>query len=103
MYYYYIPLPIARGYSVNVDLIPRTHQGRCPKEGQYRKELGTCSCEEHCNWDACRLTDPPEKCLGGLYSKWYWDYNRRFWVAQVIKGIKINMKLLVPIQKLFLI
>ena len=80
---------------MNVDLIPRTILGRCRNGGEYRTELGTCSCEEHCNWDSCRLTDPPMKCLEELYSSWYWDYIRGFWVAQVIRGIKIYLTFLV--------
>lgn len=62
-------------------------QGHCSKDSYYNNEFGTCSCEEHCNWDSCRLTDPPTDCLNGLNSEWKWDYIERAWVAQVIQGI----------------
>ena len=77
---------IANGYSVNVELIPRIIQERCPKGSHYKEELDTCSCEEHCNWDSCRLTDPPKDCLLEIGSKWHWDYIEEAWVAQVMQG-----------------
>ena len=80
-------MPLAKGYSINVDLIPRATHGRCPKETYYKEEFGTCSCEEHCNWYSCNLKDPPEKCLRKIYSKWHWDYLKQYWVAQVNTGI----------------
>ena len=84
----YILDPIANGYSTNVDLIPRATKVRCPRDTYYKDELGTCSCEEHCNWDSCRLTNPPKECLREMDSEWRWDYTKQYWVAQVIQGIK---------------
>ena len=90
-------LSIVYGYAVNVELIPRATERRCPKESTYREELGTCSCEEHCHWDSCRLTDPPTDCLLEIHSKWHWDYIEEAWVAQVTIGITIEMQIaLIP-------
>ena len=82
--------PIANGYSTNVDLIPRATKGRCTGDTYYKDELGTCSCEEHCNWDSCRLTNPPKECLREIDSEWRWDYSKQYWVAQVIQGIEFK-------------
>ena len=73
-------------YSVNMDLIPRSNEKQCPKNSYYKEGLGSCSCEDHCGWDVCRLTDPPDECILGSYSKWQWDILKNGWVAQVALG-----------------
>ena len=49
----------------------------------------TCFCEYHCSWDKCRLEDPPNECLFGTQSKWFWDSNKNFWIAQILEGIEM--------------
>ena len=74
-------------YDKDVELIPRQPSNGCPRDNLLRVGLDTCSCEDdHCNWDLCRLREPPEECLHGTASKWEWDYLRNAWVAQVIHG-----------------
>ena len=91
LHFHYIFLPkrmiSVHGDSVDVDLIPRATQGHCPKGSYYMEQFGTCSCDEHCNWDSCRLTVPPKECLLDIKSKWDWDYLVGAWAAQVIQGI----------------
>lgn len=78
---------LANGFSVDVELIPRAIKGHCPKGSNYKEKLGTCSCDEHCTWDSCRLTIAPNDCLVDINSKWVWDPLEGAWVAQVIPGI----------------
>ena len=76
-------------YSVHVDLIPRPNPNQRPKKIEYREGLGSCSCEDHCLWDVCRLVQGPKECLLGSFSEWKWDNIKNGWVAQVILGSKI--------------
>ena len=46
---------------------------RCPE---------SCYCEDHCSWERCMLTNPPDTCLANVDSKWLWDSQKMFWVAQ---------------------
>ena len=77
---------IELGYSLDVNLIPRSPTHGCQNTGQYRKLLGTCGCEEHCSWDVCRLEEPPNDCLYGTKSIWKWDHLKNAWVAQLLEG-----------------
>ena len=70
-------------YSVDVDLIPRSKTDACPRNTKYKDGLGSCSCEDHCGWDVCRLVVAPMECLVGTFSKWHWDHVKNAWVAQV--------------------
>ena len=80
-----------------MDLIPRQPLVGCVKESikrtKYTKsskvqrpDFSTCSCEDHCRWDMCRLKYPPEKCLFGTSSKWTWDLRENAWIAQRSSG-----------------
>ena len=71
---------------MDVELIPRSSPDECPKNTQYKHGLGTCSCEDHCGWDLCRLTVAPIECLVGTNSVWKWDNVRNAWVAQITQG-----------------
>ena len=53
----------------------------------YNEGFGTCSCEDHCGWDLCRLTIPPMECIKGTHSEWQWDDTKRAWIAQVKPGM----------------
>lgn len=50
------------------------------------KVLWYCYCEEFCRWDICRLDKPPQTCLAGTKSYWFWDSTKRHWVAQISNG-----------------
>ena len=84
------------GRSLDVGLIPRRSLDGCPKnkgrrEFQYHTHLSpvdTCTCEDHCSWDMCLLVHPPEECMCGTGSQWYWDSGISVWVAQVVQGIE---------------
>ena len=79
-------------YSVNIDLIPRANADGCPVGWDYKTNQGlngSCSCEDHCSWDMCRIAVAPMECLMGTYSAWQWDYVKRAWEAQVIQGIVV--------------
>ena len=73
-------------YSVIVELIPRVNVEGCIGNTRYKSGLGSCSCEDHCGWDLCRLTLPPTKCIEGTYSEWQWDDKKRAWIAQIKQG-----------------
>ena len=77
-------------YSVNSDLIPVADEDRCPKNSHYKvineESLGTCTCDSHCNWDVCRLVEPPDECILGSFSEWRWDTVKNGWVAQIVLG-----------------
>ena len=62
----------------------------------YKEGLGSCSCEDHCGWDLCRLSVAPPECIIGTFSEWQWDYVKKAWVAQVIQGniVLITIKIL---------
>lgn len=72
--------------AIDVDLVPRSNALDCPNNNPYKSDLETCSCEDHCAWDRCRLADAPAECIEGIHSEWKWDYVRNVWVAQVIQG-----------------
>ena len=72
-------------YNLDINLIPRSPQVGC-KVGYTRSKFGTCSCEEHCNWDLCRLVDPPRDCLRNTNSIWQWDDRKIAWVAQTLQN-----------------
>ena len=72
-----------------MDLIPRSSGKQCPTNSRYKDGLGTCSCEDHCGWDVCRLVRPPNYCILGTFSEWQWDTKKNGWVAQVVLG-KLN-------------
>ena len=48
------------------------------------KGIDTCFCEDHCNWEICRLTNPPLGCLSRMEAEvfWLWDNNENAWAAQ---------------------
>ena len=72
--------------SIKTELIPRSTNKQCPSNSRYKDGLGTCSCEDHCGWDVCRLVKAPDDCLLGTLSEWHWDTMKNGWVAQVVLG-----------------
>ena len=74
-----------------VDLIPRRNDYHCPKNSIYKEGLGSCSCEDHCGWDVCRLVKAPDECIQQIFSEWQWDTIKHGWVAQVVLGSAIDM------------
>ena len=80
---------LVKEYDLDVNLIPRSPPNGC-KVAKKRSKLGTfaqtCSCEEHCNWDLCRLVAPPIDCLRGTNSMWQWDDRKVAWVAQTVQN-----------------
>lgn len=66
------------------EMIPKRPDGGCPS-GTYNSQH-TCFCEDHCNWDTCRLHSPPYNCLSGINEQtvWAWDGVKSAWVAQGI-------------------
>ena len=79
-------------YSIEVNQIPTPPKDGCPMHTDKKTRVGTCSCEEHCSWDLCRLKEPPDDCLFEARSEWTWDYKKNAWVAQLIKGANTNHK-----------
>ena len=88
------------GHSLDVGLIPRRTSDGCPNNMGHRTfeyhidfpPVDTCACEDHCSWDMCFLLHPPEECLCGTESKWYWDARLNAWVAQVVQGNKLTSR-----------
>ena len=73
---------IAIEETVKEEMIPKRPASGCPS-GTF-DSLNTCICEDHCSWDACRLINPPQKCLSRIYGDaiWNWDGVKHAWVAQ---------------------
>ena len=86
-------------YSIDVELIPRSHRNRCPIGSKYRARFGVCSCNRHCSWDLCRTIDPPNDCLAGTGSVWRWDQVKNAWVAQIDGGNKLSQTSSIKIEK----
>ena len=84
-------------FGLELDLIPRQPADGCPEGTLHRiaYDFDTCSCGQHCNWDMCRLDDPPNECLIGTGSAWQWDALKASWAAQITEGIN---KLLTKIK-----
>ena len=63
-------------------MIPRLPESGCPT-GTFNG-LNTCYCEDHCSWQTCRLSEPPQKCLRNIAGEavWAWDAKRDVWVIQ---------------------
>jgi len=68
---------------LNGGLIPTQPEDGCPENSFARDRFDTCTCEEHCSWDLCRLEDAPSACLKGTFSKWVWAKHKMAWVAKV--------------------
>ena len=77
--------------ATNPDLIPKRwdhKEGKavkCPKGTIDCSWCNKCYCEDHCNWEVCRLHTPPNQCLEATNSTWVWDSEKMYYVAQ-IKG-----------------
>ena len=95
---------LGRDYNLDVSLIPRSSKNDC---ATYRERLGTCTCDDHCSWDLCRLSNPPDDCLLGTNSKWKWDKRKKAYVAQIMMGmyflLHINIHTQTNIEALFMI
>ena len=76
----------AKHYSLNVSSIPRASYDYCSRSATYRRGLGVCTCNDHCSWDLCRVSEPPDDCLQGTNSEWQWDNLKNAYVAQIIDG-----------------
>ena len=60
-----------------------------PRPQNHDSNTRSCSCEPHCSWDKCRLFQAPDDCLAGTRSIWLWDAQRKYWVAQEVKGSRL--------------
>ena len=67
---------------INEAMIPEPPTDGCPA-GTFRS-LYTCFCEDHCSWETCRLSNPPQNCFSNMESEvvWAWDTKKNAWVAQ---------------------
>ena len=83
-------------YAVEVGLIPRAKETKCPGNTKYKGGIGTCSCEDHCGWELCRLAVAPRECIAGTHSEWQWDHEKNAWVAQVITGNLASIMTIFP-------
>ena len=77
------------------------YKDECRRNTLYKDGLKTCSCEDHCGWDVCRLEVPPVECLTGTYSEWKWDYMKNAWVAQVTQGNNFMVIIKIIVKKIF--
>ena len=62
----------------------------CPENTRGCEEFScprTCYCEDHCSWERCTLSEPPQKCLHGTNAEWKWDL--RWWSAKYIGQYKM--------------
>ena len=77
-----ISLLISTETTINKKSIPKIPDNGCPS-GTF-KGIDTCFCEDHCNWEICRLTNPPKDCLSRIAggAVWLWNDNVDEWVAQ---------------------
>ena len=73
-------------FLADYGLIPREPKAGCPKEKVNNSDFSTCSCEDHCRWDVCRLSNPSKDCLLGTNSEWKWDTTKAAWVARNMNG-----------------
>ena len=76
-----------KDYILDISLMPRASNDECEVTAAYRTRFGVCSCNDHCSWDACRLSEPPEECLLNKNSEWKWDSLKNAYVAQIIEGM----------------
>ena len=81
------PQEYDKEYSLNVSSIPRSSEESCAIKIGYRARFEVCSCNEHCSWDLCKLSEPPEDCLQGTGAEWQWDDIKEAYIAQIIQGI----------------
>ena len=82
---------------IDLDLIPRQPADGCYERSVKRLHFSTCTCQDHCRWDICRLADPPNECLFGTGGNWIWASREKTWIAQVTGG---SMFKLIVINKL---
>ena len=78
--------------SINREMIPRPNATGCPV-GTFNS-LYTCFCEDHCSWETCRLSHPPQNCLSKIIGEavWAWDSGSDAWVAQgTFQGYSCNI------------
>ncbi len=85
--------------------------GNTPDMTGFMTGFYSCSCEDHCRWDRCRLDNPPTDCLSKIdakwmrdlcrfdahkhlpyclskvVAKWIWDPAKDYWIAQFVEGI----------------
>ena len=66
---------------------PHASNEECEVSAAYRMRFRVCSCNEHCSWDTCRVSEPPEDCLLGANNEWKWDNLKNSYVAQIIDGM----------------
>ena len=76
-----------KDYILDVSAIPRTSYDECEASAAYRRRFWACSCNDHCSWDMCRLSEPPKDCLLGANSEWKWDNLKNAYVAQITDGM----------------
>ena len=64
------------GILVHSDILIPTSDG-CPENTRGCEEFScpkTCYCSDHCSWERCTVSPPPETCLHGTDAMWHWDY-----------------------------
>ena len=70
---------------VRHNIIPLPNENGCPK-GTIGCSNGrcpsTCYCEDHCSWERCVLEEATPSCLASVSSKWTWESDGMYWVAQ---------------------
>ena len=86
---YHYSLEPTKDYGLNISSIPRSSKENCAIKATYRPRFGVCTCNEHCSWDLCRVSDPPNDCLWGTGSEWQWDDLKNAYVAQIFTGIHV--------------
>ena len=65
--------------------VPIPSSDGCPENTRGCEEFScprTCYCEDHCSWERCTLSEPPQKCLHGTNAEWKWELRR--WSAKYI-------------------
>ena len=70
--------------------VPIPSSDGCPENTRGCEEFScprTCYCEDHCSWERCTLSEPPQKCLYGTNAEWKWDL--RWWSAKYIGQYKM--------------
>ena len=76
-----------KDYVLDGSSIPHASKDECEVIAAYRERFGVCSCNDHCSWDTCRVSEPPQDCLLSTNSEWKWDNLKNAFVAQIIHGM----------------
>ena len=83
-------------YIVHTGVVTPGPDG-CPRQTKGCSEFGcpnTCYCEDRCNWERCKLSQPPKECLRNTNSTWQQEDNH--WTARstgVLSSIDLTTSL----------